>query len=283
MARGKEKNTLDRLRAEGDVHVIQAPATPEDRGVDIKGAALDMTPHPEGDFLVVEGGKQGNENDLAQLLMDKIYIVGPEVNIDQAANKAWVIGPGAMQMESTSNFQGEKLAKPVPMSVYWNQEMFFTGASAEFTDGVQAEQENAHIACQAMQVVFDQPVSLKEGNHGGPPPRVKSLTCSHQVRVDDRTLEGERLVRSSRLVAPDLAMNAIPSEDPDPKGQEGSDGNEILRPGAGHAAHLISGPTRATTRWPVRGPRAPSPNRQSRRRSPRQNPRTPPPKRTANR
>ena len=84
--RGKEKNTLKRLQAEGDVHVTQAPAKPDEKGVDVKGAALDMTYHPEGNFLVVEG-------DLAQLLMDKIYIIGPVINIDQASNKAWVEGP----------------------------------------------------------------------------------------------------------------------------------------------------------------------------------------------
>ena len=232
VVRGKEKNTLERLQAEGDVVVLQAPAKGEEKGVDIRGAALDMTYHPEGNFLVVQG-------DLAQLQMDKIYIVGPEVNIDQAANKAWVNGPGAMQMESATNFQGEKLSKPVPMTVQWNKEMFFTGRFAEFTDGVQGEQDNARLACNAMSVAFDKPISLKEGSHDGPPPHVKKLVCHGKVRVEDRTLEGDRVVRSTRLQAPALDEEAIEPDDDAPapggkgQGEGGSDGNEVHAPGPG--------------------------------------------------
>ncbi len=229
VARGKEKNTLERLQAEGYVHVTQAPAKADEKGVDIKGAALDMTYHPEGNFLVVQG-------DLAQLLMDKIYIVGPVVNIDQAANKAWVEGPGAMQMESATNFQGEKLTKAVPMTVEWNKDMFFTGRYAEFTDHVQAEQDeqdNAHLACESLQVFFDHSISLKEGNHDGPPPRVKKLVAYESVRVEDRSLEGDRVIHYQRIIAPSLTMNALEPENADAKPEEGSEGNEIRAPGPG--------------------------------------------------
>ncbi len=40
--------------------------------------------------------------------METIYILGPEVTIDQASNKAWVGGAGAMQLEYAANFQGDK-------------------------------------------------------------------------------------------------------------------------------------------------------------------------------
>ena len=226
VARGKEKSALESLQAEGDVHVTQAPAKADEKGVDVKGAALDMTPHPEGNFLVVEG-------DLAQLLMDKIYIIGPVINIDQAANKAWVEGPGAMQMESRTNFQGESLAKAVPMTIHWNDEMFFTGKHAEFRKGVQAEQDNSRLACKELSVLFDHAISLKEGNHDGPPPRVKKLVCYEGVRVEDRTLEGDRVISYHRLVSPSLVMDALEPEEAGPKPAAGSDGNEVHAPGPG--------------------------------------------------
>src|SRR5207247_1707718 len=75
VTRAGGKNDLDKLRTEGKVHVRQEPATPEDRGVDIRGDTLRLTHSPNGNLLVVTG-------DLAQLQMDKIFIVGPEVNID---------------------------------------------------------------------------------------------------------------------------------------------------------------------------------------------------------
>ena len=116
----------------------QDPAKEGEKGVDVKGDSLEMTYHPEGNFLVVMG-------DLAQLMMDQIYIMGPEVNIDQAANKAWVNGAGAMQMESKSDFQGQPLEKPVPLTIYWKKDMLFTGKYAIFTEAVQADEDNARL------------------------------------------------------------------------------------------------------------------------------------------
>jgi hypothetical protein len=226
LARGGDKTALEKLDAEGDVAVRQDPAKPGEKPLDVKGESLELTYHPEGNFLVVRG-------DLAQLQMDTIYIMGPEVTIDQARNQAWVVGAGAMQLESVTNFQGEKLTKPVPMTVYWNDNMFFNGRYADFSKGVQAKQENARLACQSLQVFFDRPVSLKEGNHGGPPPRVKNLVCYKDVRVDDRMLEGDRVVSSKRLTGPILSMNALEPEEADGKVEAGSSGNEIRMPGPG--------------------------------------------------
>jgi LptA/(LptD N-terminal domain) LPS transport protein len=226
VARSEDKTSLEKLDAEIDVEVHQAAAKPDEKPLYVKGESLELTYHPEGDFMVVRG-------DLAQIQMETIYILGPEVTIDQATNKAWVVGAGAMQLESATNFQGEKLAKPVPMTIHWNDNMFFDGGWAEFSKGVQAEQENAHLACQTLQVSFDHPVSLKEGNHGGPPPRVKNLVCYKDVRIDDRTLEDGRVVSAKRLNGPSLSMNALEPEEADVKAQTGSPGNEIRMPGPG--------------------------------------------------
>ena len=169
--------------------------------------------------------------------MQGILIFGPEVNIDQASNKAWVNGAGAMMMESKSDLQGKALEKPVPLTIFWKKEMFFNGRYAEFTDSVQAEQDDAHLACQSLQVYFDRAVSLKGGDKkedkkDEPPPRIKNLVCFRDVRVDDKTLEGERVVRQQRMQAPSLALDAIPPDD-DSKPDTSSGGNEIHAPGPG--------------------------------------------------
>src|SRR5262249_1962943 len=108
--RAGARSELHRLISEGGVHVRQEPETPEDRGIDIRGERLQLTRKPEGNVLVVT-----DEHDLAQLRLNKLYIVGPVVNINQAENKAFVNGDGLMEMESNMNFQGGKLDKTVPM------------------------------------------------------------------------------------------------------------------------------------------------------------------------
>ena len=173
VARAEDKTALEKLDAEGDVAVRQDPAKPGEKPLDVKGASLELTYHPEGDFLVVRG-------DLAQLQMDTIYILGPEVTIDQASNKAWVVGAGAMQLESATNFQGDKLAKPVPMMIHWNDNMFFNGRYAEFSKGVQAEQDNAHLALPVAPGVF-RPSHISQG---GKPRRAAP------ARQEPRLLQG---------------------------------------------------------------------------------------------
>ncbi len=244
--RSDQTNQLKELQADGYVEVHQDPAKADEKGVDIEGEHLDMTYHPEGNFLVVSS-ESNDDDDLAKLRMEGIYIIGPEINIDQAANKAWVNGAGAMTMDSKTDLQGHPLTKPVPLTIYWKKEMFFTGKHAVFTETVQADEDNARLACQNLRVSFDKPISLKEGNRGGPPPRVKELVCSDNVRVEDRTLDGDQLVRYQRLVATSLEMNPLEPEDADTNPDAGSEGNEIRARGRASCACSSAA---GRIRWP---------------------------------
>jgi hypothetical protein len=199
--RSGDKNDLDRLWTEGNVHVKQAPANPGDKGVDIQGETLKMIRHPEGNFLTVTG-------DLGQLRMDKIYIVGPVVNIDQAINKVWVNGIGAMQMDSDKTFDGRQLKEPMPLTVHWSHNMIFWGQRAEFHGGVQAEQESSRLLCQTMDVFLDRPVSLKEGDKGQQAAKVRNLVADQSVRVEDTERDEQgRLLKYQRLECPTLSVD----------------------------------------------------------------------------
>jgi len=194
------RNALDKLWCEGNVFVHQDPASEEDKGVDIEGDTLDMTRKELGNLLIVTG-------DLAKLHLNKIQIIGPEVKIDQGTNNAWVDGRGGMQMESNANFRGEKIAKPVPLKVYWSKAMHFNGQIAEFYGGVQAEQEQSRLLCQSLQVCLDRTVSFKEGEKGGQPPKVKNMVCDTNVQVEDTTYEGDQLRKYQKIECPELSVN----------------------------------------------------------------------------
>jgi hypothetical protein len=189
------KNDLDRLWCEGSVSVHQEPASADDQGVDIQGETLDLTHTPDGGILTVTGK-------WAQVQIDKIAILGPEVHIDQQKNKAWVDGIGAMQMLNKTSFDGKVLPKPTELTVHWKEAMLFNGTNAEFRGGVQAEQENSRLLCQELQAAFDRPVSLKEGRKDGPQPKVDKLLCDKNVQIEDVTRQGAFLVGYKRLVAP---------------------------------------------------------------------------------
>ncbi len=220
-----EGGAFDAVDKRGGVEVRQEPAKPGEEGVYIEGNTLNMNCFAGGNVLVVTG-------DLAKLKMDKIFILGPEVNIDQVQNKAWVIGGGAMQMQSTTTLEGKPLAHPVPLTVHWGDNMLFSGAYAQFRGNIQAEQDQARLACQVLQVMFDRPISLKEGMRGTQPAKVSKLVADkgeseESVRVEDQTFEGGKLQKYQLLIGTEVHMATVERDDaPPPLSPPGTGGDK---------------------------------------------------------
>ena len=206
-----ERNDLEKLWCEGAVHVHQDPEGPDDKGVEIRGATLQLLKFVEGSVLTVSG-------EPAEVQLDKLTIFGPEVNIDQKDNKAWVIGAGMMRMPSNADLQGANKDAPsakknppaekpteTELTVYWTRDMIFNGKFAVYHGNVQAEQEESRVTCETMQVQLDRFVSLKGDNdRKAPPAKVDKLVCDQTVRVEDRKRENGKLVHYQRLDSPQL-------------------------------------------------------------------------------
>ena len=234
--RSPAKNTIDQLFCDGTVVVRQDPAKAEEKGTVVKGDTLKMTAGIDGGYFLVV---TADDKNVAELTTDKIYIIGPEVNIDQTTNRAWVIGGGAMTMESATNFQGDKLDKPVPLTVLWDESMLFNGESAYFKGNITAEQEKAHLACLELQVNFDRPISLKQGNKTDQPARVSQMLCDKDVRIEELVFTGPLLTKYTRLQGPVVHMTALePDEDaplkPSKPGGKTSAGNMVVVSGTGN-------------------------------------------------
>lgn len=238
------KNVVDELWCQGQVKVKQEPAKGEEKPTKIDGEKLEMTALAEGGgyHLKVLAGE--GANDLAELATDRIWICGPEINIHQGWNKSWVVGEGAMQMESATNFQGEKLKKPVPMSVTWTKSMLFNGITAEFLGDVQANQQtvshregaakasatsaeqpvqqtDARLAAQHLVVSFDRMISLKEGNRSDQPARVRKLVCDQDVRVEEVVSDlklDRKVVKYQALFATVMHVDSLEPDDEKLKG-----------------------------------------------------------------
>jgi hypothetical protein len=235
--------TLDNQDKRSGVVVRQEPGKPGEEGIDIRGYTLDMKCSANGNILIVTG-------DLAQLKMDKIFILGPDITIDQVQNKAWVEGEGAMQMQSSTTLEGKPLKHPVPLDVHWSRSMLFRGSFAEFEGSIQARQENARLACQHLQVIFDRPISLKEGMHGEQPAKVSKLVGDkglddRPVRVEDQTfIPGtDTLQKYQLLMGSVVHMSTVPREDDAPKTDKSNDANEVTLSGPGSVRILQRGGT----------------------------------------
>jgi hypothetical protein len=178
------KTDLEKLWCEGGVHVHQEASGEDDKGVDIQGGTLELTHHVEGNVLVVTRDPVAGKE--AHVQIDRLFILGPEVTIDQTSNEVWVNGAGEMRMPSKSNFDGTNLAHETEMTVGWENRMYFDGQKAVFVGAIQATQNNGRVLCDEMQVVLDRKVSLREGkrdNHQSA--KVQKLLCERNVWIED--------------------------------------------------------------------------------------------------
>jgi lipopolysaccharide export system protein LptA len=187
---------------------VQEPSAPEDKRVDLRGEKLHLVRQADGNILTVQG-------DYGQVQLDKLFIVGPEVTIDQTTNEAWSRTMGVMRLPSNTTLGGTKVtrpadtrpAPPADVTISWQQNMLFDGKDATFSGGVRAEQNNAHLACNAMQVTLDRKVSFREGDKGKEPAKVQHVVCEGDVWVEDSKSEGARIVVYQRIDCPELDVD----------------------------------------------------------------------------
>jgi lipopolysaccharide export system protein LptA len=184
------------------VRVLQAPEKAGEDGVDIRGETLHLTHRTEGDVLEVMGTGQIP----AEVQMDQLFILGPEITMDQTRNEVEVKGMGLMRMLSKQGFDGTALTKPSPMRVEWKGRMFFEGTQATFYRDVRAAQDTGLMGCEELQVTLDRHVSLKEGARGEQP-AVEKLVCHNHVGLKDVKMEGTKIVDLKHISAPDLAVD----------------------------------------------------------------------------
>lgn len=213
--RSENKNELDKVWCEGMVQIRQEPSGPDDKGVDIRGEKLQLVRQADGNILTVVG-------DYAQVQLDKLYIVGPEVNIDQTTNEAWVNGMGVMRLPGNGNVSNTRPAPPATkptqsdeLTINWEKHMYFNGQIAHFDwpsdkhsrRSVQAEQNTGRMACKAMQVTLDRKISLREGEKAKQQANVQKVVCDEDVWVEDSKREGSRIVEYQRIDAPILSVD----------------------------------------------------------------------------
>ncbi len=228
-----EGGAAEYLHKRGGVRVRQKPSRPGEDGVDIEANTLDMSCTANGNVLVANG-------DLASLEMGKIKIIGPEVHVDQESNKVWVEGAGAMCMQSNTTLENKPLEKPIPLTIHWSDDMFFQGTHASFRGGIQADQGEARLACQRLQVIFDRPISLKQGMRNDRPAKVKKLVADDEVRAEDQTIVDGKLEKYQRLSG--ISMT-VETESPEESSADGKapESNTILLSGPGSVRILQRG------------------------------------------
>ena len=89
---------------------------------------------------------------------------GPTINLDRAANRLWIKGPGDMELPLPDHFEGQPLAAPGAILVKWSKGMNFDGIEATFEDDVDAAFPNRqrYLRTKMLKAKFQQPIRFSD-------------------------------------------------------------------------------------------------------------------------
>ena len=238
------RTSLKTLDCSGFVKVHQDPdlKKPDDKGLEITGSTLNVKCYPEGNNMDVAADDVNSKQDLAELQTGNLYIIGPRISVNQVDNTAHVNGRGAMMTETAGTVGGTKKDKPVPITIHWTDSMLFTGKSAIFHGDIQAEQTptgtdeepTGRLTCETLTAYFDREISLKEGDKGAEPAKIKKMVCDRSVMIDDKTMEPDpktgkiRLGKFQRITGTTVVIDVFEKEEGEQK-----ETNEINGSGPG--------------------------------------------------
>jgi hypothetical protein len=195
---GGPQATVSRLKIEDNVQLLQTQtARPGERPIVIRGDSLDATNLNSPQTLVRVVGRPARfEGPLA--------ITGPNINVDSAANRVSIDGPGQMEIPlppsppGQSNPPGQPPVPPGMLTIDWQREMWFDGLNAHFEQGVVAHMGSRQMHTESMDAQLVRPFRFSDRvmPEGNP---IKSVHCRDRVRMDDRTPTSHDQLETSDL------------------------------------------------------------------------------------
>src|SRR5262249_21038433 len=140
---------------------------------------------------------------------------------------------GAMRIDSKTTLDGKPAEESEPLTIHWEKSMLIYGREAEFNVSIEAERGNEKLACNTLRAWFDRPIPLKEGNKGGESPKVQTLLCDQNARVENTVLETGtgKLLKYERLESLVISTEAIERDDGQPQHAKDSNDYQIVRAG----------------------------------------------------
>lgn len=211
------RSTPVRAWAEGNVHVTQASQKADDEPMRVHGQKLDFQRLPAGDVLKVFG----SEDNWARIEATEMILAGKQqIHIDEPTNRVHVVGVGFLDLRRVDNDLTGKSTRPgeaKPLRIDWNQSMDFDGKFAVFEGAVRAQQAQAEVRCQNMEVSFDRTTvfkDLRQRRNGNDKDKSKivSVICDKDVVVYDQEIEDGKVARYTSMRVPELQYDNLESK-----------------------------------------------------------------------
>ena len=203
---GHERSAkIQKLILEGNVTVRELdPENPDDEPVEIKGNQLYIIPQ-EGaqDEDIYRMNVSGN----ASIFGKGLNLSGPEIHLDQAANRLWVVGRGSMDIETSEQEQptdqtntvntpeaapDAPSVKPQNLTITWKGGMIFDGLKMYFEDNVSAvgiqsnedgQRSQVRSLSEGLSVLLSRPVNFRKLK-GGRDQGIGKIEIHEMILVD---------------------------------------------------------------------------------------------------
>ncbi len=176
----------------------QAPADPSERFF-LSGRAVKIQLTPQGEQLSIAAAtveqaaelKQmqylgGIEKRLLLVRGDRIHVVdaqspatrititgqpsfveaegmslwGPTIDVDKAASRLWITGPGQLMLPVSQDFDGKRLVRPQSLTVNWKTGMNFQGDTAVFSGTVVARSSQQVVNTETLEAKLNRAVDF---------------------------------------------------------------------------------------------------------------------------
>jgi hypothetical protein len=247
LVRGKEASPTH-VVLDGRAELVSAPTSPNDKPLKVSGQRIEASSSGESQAVVAVTGRPPQPQDLndrgqpAEVEINGMKLSGDNVQLDQAANRVWIEGPGVLEIRgqglevgsrksevggqrsevrgqrsdlksqisdsqpSSLNLQPSSL-NTVPLFIRWQGGMVFDGLKARFEKNVVAEQGEQWLSApEAMDAVFTQKVDLTNQKSAGQP-EIASVICHGRVELRRKSYDEQQRPAFEQLETGKLVMN----------------------------------------------------------------------------
>ena len=177
---------LDSLILRDDV-VLQEVATakPEDEPVLLQGDWLRMTDGLTDNAQFIISAYQGD----AIVKARGLHLFGRRIDLQQGRNLMWIDGTGRMSAPVSADLDGNKLKKPMRMTVQWDSRMQFDGLKASFKDSVLVTGPQQVLRGKQLEVTLSQRVDFAKQMERAKSPARRMAVRARRTRPEIRHLK----------------------------------------------------------------------------------------------
>ena len=140
---------------------------------------------------------------------DGMQLAGGGVEMDRAAGRLWMEGPGEVTLPLQRDLSGAALSQPRPVTIRWQQGMAFDGRTVECRGTVMARTGDQLLRADALKVTLDTDIDLRHLQQPSSDVQARYLEGTGNVQVESRSQGAAGLQAIDRMFVHDFSVDLV--------------------------------------------------------------------------